>query len=106
MEKILKDRYPTEKDNSDDDDDDDDMDEDEDINVFIEEDNARKGFEEIEKMVGASDEEAKDTANRTVEDMKKVSRYPSDGRPETKEPEEIMDILNELDEMFDSDEEN
>jgi intracellular multiplication protein IcmO len=107
VEKILKDRYPTEKDNSDDDDDDDDdMDEDEDINVFIEEDNARKGFEEIEKMVGASDEEAKDTANRTVEDMKKVSRYPSDGRPETKEPEEIMDILNELDEMFDSDEEN
>ncbi len=108
VEKILKDRYPSEKDSQDEDDDDEDedMEEDEDINVFIEEDNARKGFEEIEKMVGATNEEAKETANRTVEDMKKVSRYPSDGRPETKEPEEIMDILNELDEMFDSDEEN
>ncbi len=92
--------------NTSDDDDDDDMEENDDINVFIEEEEARKGFEEIEKMVGASDDEAKDAASRTVEDMKKVSRYPSDGRPESKEPEEIMDILNELDEMFDAEEDD
>lgn len=109
-EKLLRERYQDidhgEDEVEEDDSDDEPMDEDEDINVFIEEDEARKGFENIEKMIGASDSEAKETANRTVEDMKKVSRYPSEGRPATKEPEEIMDILNELDEMFDSEEEN
>lgn len=108
-EKLISERYSSidkDKDeNNQDEDEDEDMEEDEDINVFIEEDEARKGFEDIEKMVGASDDEAKEAANRTVEDMKKVSRYPSEGRPETKEPEEIMDILNELDDMFDSDSE-
>jgi hypothetical protein len=55
-------------------------------------------------MVGATDSDAKDSASRAVEDMKKVSKYPSEGMPPQKEPEEIMDILHELDEMFDMDE--
>lgn len=112
-EQFLEERYSAipksdlddEENTDDEDEEDEDMDEDEDINVFIEEDDARQGFENIEKMVGASDEEAKEAASRTVEDMKKVSRYPSEGRPTSKEPEEIMDILNELDEMFDSEDE-
>ena len=111
-ERFINDRYSaikkddSDKKNDEDDEDDEDMDEDDDINVFIEECEARKGFENIEKMIGASDEDAKEAANRTVADMKRVSRYPTEGKPETKEPEEIMDILNELDEMFDSDDEN
>ena len=60
----------------------------------------KKGFERIEKMIGSSDEDSQAAAARTVDDMKKVSRYPSEGRPESKDPEEIMDILNELHEMF------
>lgn len=111
-EKYITDKYNPKKENKyqDDEDeeeeeeeDDDDMEEDDDVNVFIEENETRKGFENIEKMVGSSDDEAKEAANRNVEDMKKISRYPSEGRPESKEPEEIMDILNELDDMFDSD---
>jgi len=116
-EKLLRERYPFEdnseeddiEDNGDDDNNDSDdsdsddeyMEEDEDINVFLEEGNTRKEFENIEKMVGASDDEARDAANRVVEDMKKVSRYPSSILPSQKDPEEIIDILNELDEIFD-----
>ena len=73
---------------------------DDDINVFIEEDDTKKGFERIEKMIGSSDEDSQAAAARTVDDMKKESRYPSEGRPESKDREEIMDILNELHEMF------
>ena len=111
-EKYMNDKYASrrkqEEEQEEDDDDEEDMEEDDDINVFIEENEARRGFENIERMVGASDDEAKDAATRNVEDMKKVSRYPSEVRPEHKEPEEIMDILNELDDMFisDDDEEN
>lgn len=116
-EKYMKERYAAlEEDENktrydeDDDYEDDDFslneDEDEDINVFIEEEETKKVFEDIEKMVGSAEEEAKDNAERSVEDMKKVSKYPSEVRPEAKEPEEIMDILNELDEMFDSTDEN
>ena len=85
-------------------DDSDDMEDDDDINVFIDAEETRKGFENIERMVGASDEEAKESASRAVDDMKKVSKYPSEGMPPQKEPEEIMDILHELDEMFDMEE--
>lgn len=108
-EKLIKERYSAiedeENQDSDEDEEDDDdfnIEEDDDINVFIEEEETKKVFEDIEKMVGSSDEDAKESAERSVEDMKKVSKYPSEVRPENKEPEEIMDILNELDEMFDS----
>jgi intracellular multiplication protein IcmO len=84
-----------EEDNSEDDDD---------INVFIDEDETRKGFESIEKMSGSTDQDAKEAAARSIEDMKKVSKYPSEGKPTQKEPEEIMDIIHELEEMFDMEE--
>lgn len=89
---------------SDDDDEDDDeyMDDDDDINIFIDEDETRESIKEIEKFSGSSDEDAEESANRAIEDMKKLSKYPSDGMPESKEPEEIMDILNELDVLFDN----
>ena len=62
-------------------------------------------IEQIEKLGGASDDDAKDAALRAVDDMKKLSKYPSDGMPTKKEPEEIMDILHELDSMFEMEDE-
>ena len=108
-DKFIKDRYKAINKDEEEDEDEDEEDadaefDDEDLNVFIDEDETRKGFENIEKMVGASDEEAKESASRAVEDMKKISKYPGGGMPVTKAPEEITDILNELDEMFDMEE--
>lgn len=84
--------------------DDEDMEDDDDINIFLEEEQTRKGFENIERSSGSNEQDAKESAARAVEDMKKVSRYPSDGKPSQKEPEEIMDIIHELEEMFDMEE--
>lgn len=111
-ERFIAERYSAidnnEAEDSEEDDDDydlsDELDDDEDLNVFIQEEVVKNEFEKIEKMVGATDEEATEAASRAVEDMKKVSRYPTEGRPSDKDPEEIMDILNELDELFDSNE--
>lgn len=96
----------TKDDEEEDDDDDYKIDEDESFNVFIEEEETKKVFADIEKMVGTSDEDAEKAAEKNIEDMKKVSKYPNDVKPENKDPEEIMDILNELDEMFENSEEN
>ena len=108
-DEYLKERYKvvnkTDEEEKDEDDEDNDFD-DEDLNVFIDEDETRKGFANIEKMVGASESDAQESANRGVDDMKKVSKYPSGGMPSRKEPEEITDILNELDEMFDKEEDD
>lgn len=105
-----------EDENDDDDEEDNDDDEfnftkDEDIessvNVFIEEDKAKQHFKEIEKKAGSDDKEADEIATRSIEDMKQVSKYPSEGlTPPNRDPEEIMEILHELDSMFESDEDN
>lgn len=99
-------RVVNEANNFKEDEDEDYMEEDEDINVFIDEEDTKKGIEKIEKLGGASDEDAKDAASRAMEDLKKISKYPSDGMPTNKEPEEIMDILHELDSMFEMDDDN
>lgn len=103
-DQFLKDRAKEIK--KDDDDDEIEFEDDDDLNVFMEEEETRKGFENIEKMVGASDDEAREASDRAIDDMKKISKYPSGGMPSTKEPEEITDILHELDEMFDMEEED
>ncbi len=97
-QKYLKERY-----NVSTDDDDDDSDDDDDVNVFLDEKETRSGFENIERMMGSSDEQSRADSNRTIEDMKKLSSYPKEGKPSNKDPEEIMDLLNELDEMFEKD---
>jgi len=86
------------------DDDEEDSDDDDEEDIFLDEDDTKKGFENIERLIGSSDDSAKNSANRAVDDMKKVSRYPSEGKPEPKDPEEIMDLLNELDELFEKEE--
>lgn len=75
-------------------------DDDDDINVFLNEKVTRNNFSSIEKAAGASDEEANSSSEKAVEDMKLLSEYPNSGGPEEKEPEEIMDILRELDDGF------
>ena len=88
------------EDDDDEDDDDDEEDENEDINVFLNEKTTRNNFSAIEKASGASDEQARDSSEKAVEDMKSLTEYPRSGRPEEREPEEIMDILRELDDEF------
>jgi intracellular multiplication protein IcmO len=109
-----------EKEGDDDEDDEDDFDEDEDedetseetqtrtrapsnrnVNVFMDEEKTTRRFEEIEKMSGASEYEARESSQRLSEDMKKATDYPTIETPEEKEPEEILDMLKELDESFD-----
>lgn len=81
----------------------DDMEEDEEENVFMQEEQTRVSYEKIEKLSGSTEKEAKVTTVSAIEDMKKLTNYPY-AQPESKKPEEIMDILQELDQMFDMDE--
>lgn len=83
-----------------------DFDEDDETGIFMNEDITRKSFEEIETKVGESSENAKEAATRAVEDMKKLTKYPGDDTPSKKAPEEFMDILHELDELFDTEQDN
>ena len=75
------------------------------VNVFMDEEKTTRRFEEIEKMSGASEYEARESSQRLSEDMKKATDYPTIETPEEKEPEEILDMLKELDESFDLGEE-
>jgi len=102
-DKFVREKYKS-MEEEEEDEDDPEFDEDEELNVFIDQDDTRKSFENIEKMVGASEEDAKEASLRAMQDMEKISKYPS-GVPSTKEPEEITDILNELDQMFDTEDE-
>lgn len=108
QKKMMNERYRVVNDanNFKEDEDDEYIDEDEEMNVFIEEEETKNGIERIERLGGASDEDAKDAASRAMEDLKKISKYPSDGMPTNKEPEEIMDILHELDSMFEMEEDS
>lgn len=95
-----------ENDDNDDDDEEDDDDNDgfnynNDESVFISEEDTRESFKLIERHSGADEEEAEENADRSIEDLKQLSTYPSDGMPSEKKPEEIRDILQELDSMFD-----
>ena len=48
--------------------------------------------------------EAKEATLRSMEEMKQISKYPSEGMPSTKEPEEIMNLLWEVGEPLASSE--
>ncbi len=72
----------------------------EDEDVFLKERATAKDFEEIERLAGSSDDEAKSNAKQVTDDLKSVTQYPAGGEPEEKEPEEIMDMLKELEENF------
>lgn len=90
--------------NDDDDDDDDnpaaDISYDDDDDAFLNERDAFERFSSIERKTGSSEGEADAASQRAIDDMREISKYPSEGVPSSKEPEEIMDIMHELDEMF------
>ena len=91
---------------NDDDDDEFDDDENDDENnqpVFLNEDKTRNRFREIERLSGATVEEAELNTNRVIEDMKIVSEYPHGVTPDDKEPDDILDLIRELDEKNDED---
>ncbi len=96
--------YKVVEDDSDDDEEDDDEfsfnEEDKSHSVFIDEDETKDHFKMIEEHTGSTKEEAEESADRSIEDLKQISAYPSDGMPSEKAPEEIRDILQELDTMF------
>lgn len=69
--------------------------------VFLNEAKTKSGLAEIEKLGGASEEQAKESAERIVEDMKSISKYPHSEPPEDKSPDDILEMLKELDDRID-----
>lgn len=76
-------------------------DEEDDFPVFLDEEKTRAGLAHIEKLGGASEEQAGENAERIVEDMKAISQYPHSEPPEDKSPDDILEMLKELDERID-----
>lgn len=72
----------------------------EELDIFLNEEETIKNYKTVERMVGASPDEAENIANKSADDLKEISSYPKGGIPEAKEAEEITDILNELDTLF------
>ena len=87
------------------DDDDDNMEINASADVFLDEEETKESFKNIEIMGGANESEAENISNRSMDDMRKVSKYPED-MPSNKDPEEIMQILEELDNIFENEEED
>jgi intracellular multiplication protein IcmO len=85
------------------DDNDFDDDDEDDVDVFLEETETKNSIENFAKLMGESSSSAKETAETSAQEMRTLTKYPGDSKPSTKDPEEIMDVLKELDDMFDSD---
>ena len=74
---------------------------DEDFPVFLDEAKTKAGLAQIEKLAGASEEQAQESAERIAEDMKAITQYPHSEPPEDKSPDDILEMLKELDERID-----
>lgn len=72
-----------------------------DFPVFLNEQKTRANLAEIERIGGADAEQAQENADRIVEDMKTISQYPHAEAPEDKSPDDILEMLKELDEKID-----
>lgn len=92
---------PASKYQEDDDEDDEHPEDDDDFPVFLNEGKTKAGLAEVEKLGGVSDEEAAENAERVVEDMKAISQYPHTDAPDDKSPDDILEMLKELDEKID-----
>ena len=91
-----EDNEDSDNDEDNEDDDDDDENDDDDTPIFLNEERTRQRMEEIERIRGIDEEIVKERSQATVEEMKRATEYPKDPPP-SKEPNEIMDILKELD---------
>ena len=74
---------------------------DEEFPVFMNQDRTQSALERVEQLGGESPEQAAENAQRIVEDMKAISQYPHGDAPEDKSPDDILDMLRELDEKID-----
>lgn len=74
---------------------DDDDEENEDEDLFLNEEETRDKFEEIEKMSGNEDN-ARNDADRTIEDIKAASEYPKRGAPDDQAIDDVLSIIKEL----------
>jgi intracellular multiplication protein IcmO len=70
------------------------------LNVFLNEEKTSNEFEKTMLNIGSDKISAAESSRKSVEEIKQISKYPSDGMPSSKNPEEIMSILQELDDMF------
>lgn len=86
---------------SDEDDEFDHPEDDDDFPVFLNEAKTKSGLAEVEKLGGATPEQASESAERIVEDMKSISQYPHSEPPEDKSPDDILEMLKELDDRID-----
>lgn len=76
--------------------------EDEDFPTFLNERKTRSNIEKIEKLGGATPEQAAENAAQMMEDMRAISSYPqNDSTLDDKSPDDILEMLKELDERID-----
>jgi hypothetical protein len=85
----------------DEDEDDEHPDDDDDFPVFLNEGKTKAGLAEVERLGGATEDEAAENAERVIEDMKAISQYPHSDTPEDNRPDDILEMLKELDEKID-----
>lgn len=74
---------------------------DSDMPVFLNEQRTAAGLKKVGELGGESPEQAKENAERIIEDMKAVSQYPHVEVPEDRTPDDILDMLKELDDKID-----
>ena len=89
----------------DDEEDDDDDDDDDKFNIFLNKDEVKKDVQKMEILTGASKREAEAAGDIRTNEMRDISKYPK-SQPTNKEPQEIMNLIEQLDQMFDEEDED
>lgn len=96
-----EDDYDDDDYDDDDDDDDDGMEIIESKHPFLNENNTRKRFQELEMESGVSQQTASERTNQIIEDMRKAAEYPQNRVPDDKSPDDILDVIKELESDLD-----
>lgn len=75
------------------------------FNIFLPEDDVKKDIQKMEILTGSSKREAEAASDIRTNEMRDISRYPK-SQPSNKEPQEIMNLIEQLDQIFDEEEED
>ena len=70
---------------------------------FLDEGKTRERFQDIEKASGCSQEEAIINSQQMINDIKKAAQYPRSKVPEDRSPDDILDVIQELDDDLEND---
>lgn len=100
-EKYINERYSHVLNNKPQEELDEEEDDEDNINIFMDEEDVKKSFAEIDRRAGASEEDSKISAEKAASDMKTASQYPKEGRPKEMDTSEMMELISELDKMID-----